>query len=276
MQALAVIFDLVAIMLLVMAAARGAKGAALEAIVPMIAAGLGLAGLGALLAAQPTFGHLLLVMLAVGLGATLGASAAIVAPVVRIPLLLNGFLVLYGIVALLLALAVADPAIAPAHAQSLSGMLERMLGAVIAAIAGGLVFGGGGVLFVYRLRPVLAARRFDRALRPAQIAPGAVVGLAAILYLVTDAPLALWSSALAATFLAAAVVTATDAGARWPLSVLLTALCGLATAAIGFALASLLLIMAGGMVSAAMAAVFSGLCREARKPALELLFGPSD
>lgn len=276
MQALAVIADLVAVMLMVIAAARGAKGAALEAIVPMTAAGLGLAGLGALLAAQPTFGHLLLVLLAVGLGTTLGASAAIVAPVARIPLLLNGFLVLYGVVALLLALAVADPAIAPAHAQSLAGMLERMLGALIAAIAGGLVFGGGGVLFLNRLRPSLAMRRSGRAFRPAQIALGAFVGVTAVLYLVTDASLALWSCALAAIVLSALVVTAMDAGARWPLSVLLTALCGLATAAIGFALASLLLIMAGGMVCATMAAVFSGLCREARKPALELLFGTAD
>lgn len=274
MQALSVLLDVAAIVLLLTASIRAAKGFTLEAIVPILAGGLLSAALAAVLGVQPAFGHLLLIILAVGLGASFGASAAMIAPIERIPLLLNGFLVLYGLVALLLAFAAADPGLAPTDPQTLAAMIERMTGALVATVSGALVLGGGGVLFFGRLRGGREMPAVGRCAGLLKLGLAVAMVIAALLYLMTASILSLGAVAVMSACLGAAVIFAAEGGARWPLSVLLTALCGLATAAIGFALASLLLITAGGLVAAAMAAVFSGLCREARKPALELLFGP--
>ena len=274
MQALSVLLDVGAIVLLLTASIRAAKGFTLEAIVPILAGGLLSAALAAVLGVQPAFGHLLLIILAVGLGASFGASAAMIAPIERIPLLLNGFLVLYGLVALLLAFAAADPGLAPTDPQTLAAMIERMTGALVATVSGALVLGGGGVLFFGRLRGAREMPVVGRGAGLLELGLAVAMVIAALLYLMTASILSLGAVAVMSACLGAAVIFAAESGARWPLSVLLTALCGLATAAIGFALASLLLITAGGLVAAAMAAVFSGLCREGQKSALELLFGP--
>lgn len=276
MQGLSVIGDLSAIVLLVLSAVRGAKGHPLHAIVPPLACGLGFAALAAILAAQPSFGNLLLVVLALGVGGTLGAVAATGVSVARIPLVLTGFLVLYGLVALLLSSAVTDTGAAFWHARMAPGDVERRAAAMIAAVAGSLVLGGGGVLFLQRLRPARELRRSSRLMRYPQLGFAAASVLMAGLFVVVNLPLAFWLSTSAAMLAGAAVVLPLNENARWPLSVLLTALCGFATAAIGFALASLLLIIAGGLVGASMAAVFSGLCREARKRPFGLLFGSRD
>lgn len=270
MQGLSVICDLAAAVLLVLAAVRGAKGQALYAIVPPLAWGLGFAALGAVLAAQPSFGNLLLVVLALGVGGTLGAAAAIGVSVARIPLVLAGFLVLYGLVALLLSFAATDTGAVLWHARMGPGEVERRGAAMIAAIAGSLVLGGGGVLFLQRLRSV---RLSSLWLPHAQVALAAASALTAGVFMVTNVLPAFWLSAVAALLTGVFVVLPLDESARWPLSVLLTALCGFATAAIGFALASLLLIIAGGLVGASMVAVFSGLCREGGRRPFRLLFG---
>lgn len=274
MQALSVLLDVAAIVLLLTASIRAAKGFTLEAIVPILVGGLLSAALAAVLGVQPSFGHLLLVILAVGLGASFGASAAMIAPIERIPLLLNGFLVLYGLVALLLAFAAADPGLTPTDPQTLAAMIERMTGALVATVSGALVLGGGGVLFFGRLRGGREMPVVGRGAGLLELGLAVAMVIAALLYLMTASILSLGAVAVMSACLGAAVIFAAESGARWPLSVLLTALCGLATAAIGFALASLLLIIAGGLVAASMAAVFSGLCREGQKSALELLFGP--
>lgn len=273
MQALSVICDLGAVVLLVLAAARGAKGHALHAIVPYLAWGLGLAALAAILAAQPSFGNLLLVVLALGVGSTLGGLAAIGVSLARIPLVLTGFLVLYGLVALLLSFAATDAGGLLGHVRIGVGDLERKGAAMIAAIAGSLVLGGGGVLFMQRLRPVPQSPRSPARLRRALLGFAASGVMMATVFLVADALPAFWMSAAAAMLTGVALVWPLDENARWPLSVLLTALCGFATAAVGFALANLLLIIAGGLVGASMVAVFSGLCREAGSRPFRLLFG---
>ncbi len=273
MQGLSVICDLGAIVLLVLAAVRGAKGHPLHAIVPPLACGLAFAALAAILAAQPSFGNLLLVVLALGVGGTLGAAAAIGVSVARIPLVLTGFLLLYGLVALLLSFAATDTSASLWNARMAPGELERIGAAMIAAIAGSLVLGGGGALFLQRLRPECQLRLSLRWVRSAQIVLAVATVLMATAFLVTNVPLAFWLSSSAAMLAGTAVVLPLDETARWPLSVLLTALCGFATAAIGFALASLLLIIAGGLVGASMAAVFSSLCQEARRRPLRLIFG---
>lgn len=273
MQGLSVICDLGAVVLLMLAAVRGARGHVLHAIVLPLALGLGLAALAALLSAQPSFGNLLLVLLALGVGGTLGATAAIGVSVARIPLVLTGFLVLYGLVALLLAFAATDTAAAVWHAREAPGEFERRGAAVIAAIAGSLVLGGGGLLFLQRLRPV---RLSPRWMPYAQVVFAVASILMASVFLAAGVLPAFWMSAVAAMLCGAVVVLPLDENARWPLSVLLTALSGFATAAIGFALASLLLIVSGGLVGASMVAVFSGLCREARTRPFRLLFGKRD
>lgn len=141
---------------------------------------------------------------------------------------------------------------------------------MIAAITGSLVLGGGGVLFLQRLRSV---RLSSLWLAYAQVVLAAVSVLTGSVFLMTNALPAFWQSAAAALLTGVFVVLPLDENARWPLSVLLTALCGFATAAIGFALASLLLILAGGLVGASMVAVFSGLCREGGRRPFRLLFG---
>ena len=273
MQSLSVICDLGAVVLLVMAAARGAKGHALHAIVPYLASGLACATLAAILAAQPSFGNLLLVVLALGVGSTLGGVAAIGVSLARIPLVLTGFLVLYGLVALLLSFAATDAAGLVGHVRGGPGDLERKGAAMIAAIAGSLVLGGGGVLFLQRLRPVPQPSRSPARPRRALLGFAAAGAVMAVVFLAADALTAFWISSAAAVLTGAALVWPLGEHARWPLSVLLTALCGFATAAVGFALANLLLIIAGGLVGASMVAVFSGLCREAGSRPFRLLFG---
>ncbi|WP_170253464.1 MULTISPECIES: NAD(P)(+) transhydrogenase (Re/Si-specific) subunit beta [Alphaproteobacteria] len=264
-------------MLLAIAAARGARGYPLSTAVPLLASGLSFAAVAAMLAAEPSFGGFLLVVLALGVGATFGAVAALGLPVAHIPLFLTGSLVLYGLVALLLSFAVVDSGGLLLSAGPVSGDLERAGSAVLAGIAGALVLAGGSVLFLRRLLPAREGRRaWPRPALSLQIALAGGVLLLAVVFLVTVSPLAYWAVVVAAVLAGGIVVQAMDARANWPLSILLTGLCGMATAAIGFALANLVLIMVGGLVGASMAAVFSGLCREAGRGPVGLLFGRRD
>ena len=272
MQHLAVICDLAAAVLLAVCAIRSAGGRSLPALVPPLAFGLGFAALGALLAVGPSFGGSLLILLAVGLGASLGAGAALSASLARVPLFLTGLLILYGFVAILLSFAIVDGGSPLWRESTATGDIERLGAATIAMIAGCLVFGGGSVLLFRRVR---AAREGEpvAGLHRLQGLSAAVTLLLAAVFLVTHSPPTFWLCAFAACLTGVALVLPMGAKARWPLSVLLTGLCGLATAALGFALASLVMIAAGGLVAASMASVLADLVREAgRRPLLTLLY----
>lgn len=272
MQQLAVICDLAAAVLLAICAISGAGGRPLPALVPLLVLGLGFTALAALLASEPSFGSLLLILLAVGIGATLGAGLALSASLARVPLFLTGLLILYGIVAILLSSAIVDSGSLFWQASIGTGDIERLGAATIAMIAGCLVLGGGSVLFFRRIRAAGAPRLAFAGLSRLQVAAAAMTLLLAGVFLVTHAPAAFWLCALMGALAGALLVAPMGAKAGWPLSVLLTGLCGLSTAAIGFALASLVMIAAGGLVAASMASVLVDLARESGRRPLPMLF----
>lgn len=272
MQQLAVICDFTAAVLLAICAISGAGGRPLPALVPLLALGLGFTALAALLASEPSFGGLLLILLAVGIGATLGAGLALSASPARIPLFLTGLLILYGIVAILLSSAIVDSGSLFWQASIGTGYIERLGAATIAMIAGCLVLGGGSVLFFRRIRAVGASGLAFAGLSRLQVAAAAMTLLLAGVFLVTHAQAAFWLCALMGALAGALLVAPMGAKAGWPLSVLLTGLCGLSTAAIGFALASLVMIAAGGLVAASMASVLVDLARESGRRPLPMLF----
>lgn len=272
MQQLAVICDFAAAVLLAICAISGAGGRPLPALVPLLALGLGFTALAALLASEPSFGSLLLILLAVGIGATLGAGLALSASLARVPLFLTGLLILYGIVAILLSSAIVDSGSLFWQASIGTGDIERLGAATIAMIAGCLVLGGGSVLFFRRIRAVGASGLAFAGLSRLQVAAAAMTLLLAGVFLVTHAQAAFWLCALMGALAGALLVAPMGAKAGWPLSVLLTGLCGLSTAAIGFALASLVMIAAGGLVAASMASVLVDLARESGRRPLLMLF----
>lgn len=272
MQQLAVICDFAAAVLLAICAISGAGGRPLPALVPLLALGLGFTALAALLASEPSFGSLLLILLAVGIGATLGAGLALSASLARVPLFLTGLLILYGIVAILLSSAIVDSGSLFWQASIGTGDIERLGAATIAMIAGCLVLGGGSVLFFRRIRTVGASGLAFAGLSRLQVAAAAMTLLLAGVFLVTHAQAAFWLCALMGALAGALLVAPMGAKAGWPLSVLLTGLCGLSTAAIGFALASLVMIAAGGLVAASMASVLVDLARESGRRPLLMLF----
>ena len=272
MQQLAVICDLAAAVLLTICAISGAGGRSLPALVPLLALGLGFTALAALLASEPSFGSLLLILLAVGIGATLGAGLALSASLARVPLFLTGLLILYGVVAILLSCAIVDSGSLFWQASIGTGEVERLGAATIAMIAGCLVLGGGSVLFFRRIRAAGASGLAFAGLSRLQVASAAMTLLLAGVFLVTHSPPAFWLCALMGVLAGALLVAPMGAKAGWPLSVLLTGLCGLSTAAIGFALASLVMIAAGGLVAASMASVLVDLARESGGRPLLVLF----
>ena len=271
MQQLAVICDLAAALFLAVCAIRGAGGRPLPALVPFLALGLGFAALAALLAAEPSFGGSLLILLAVGIGCTLGAAVALSASLARVPLFLTGLLILYAIVAILLASAIVDSGSPFWKAGTGAGDIERLGAATVAMIAGCLVLGGGSVLLFRRVRAASAGEWFG-GLRRLQAVSTAMTLLLAGVFLVTHSPLTFWLCAVTGVLAGALLVLPMGAKARWPLSILLTGLCGLSTAALGFALASLVMIAAGGLVAASMASVLADLARDAGRRPLLMLF----
>lgn len=271
MQQLAVICDLAAAVFLAVCAIKGAGGRPLPALVPFLALGLGFAALAALLAAEPSFGGSLLILLAVGIGCTVGAGVALSASLTRVPLFLTGLLILYGLVAILLASAIVDRDFPFWQAATGTGDIERLGAAIVATVAGCLVLGGGSVLLFRRARATSGGEWFA-GLRRLQAVSAALTLLLAGVFLVTHSPLAFWLCAATGVLAGALMVLPMSAKARWPLSVLLTGLCGLSTAALGFALASLVMIAAGGLVAASMASVLADLAREAGRRPLLMLF----
>jgi NAD(P) transhydrogenase subunit beta len=273
MEGFVVIGDMVATVLLALGITRGARGRALASVVPLLIWGMMAAALAAALAAISTFGGFLLLALGAGFGATFGALIAFSARADRMPLYLTGLLVLYGVTAVFLSLSVMETSAIFWQSRMGSGNAERLASGAVALLSGSLVAGGGCAMFIRRLPvgPVAIRLRTTPLYR---LLLAALILVLLGLLMASEGGLVLFSmvSCLSMVLGALVVLPAREAD-LWPFAILLTALSGLATAAIGFALPSLLLIIAGGLASASMAQLLSSVCRESGRRPRDLLLG---
>ncbi|NML72563.1 NAD(P)(+) transhydrogenase (Re/Si-specific) subunit beta [Rhizobium sp. S-51] len=273
MEGFVVIGDMVATGLLALGITRGARGRALASVVPLLIWGMMAAALAAALSAIPTFGGFLLLALGAGFGATFGALIAFSARAERMPLYLTGLLVLYGVTGVFLSLSVMETSAIFWQSRMGSSNAERLASGAVALLSGSLVAGGGCAMFIRRL-PAGPVAMLLRTTPLYRLLLAALILVLLGRLMASGGGLVLFSmvSCLSMVLGALVVLPAREAD-LWPFAILLTALSGLATAAIGFALASLLLIIAGGLASASMAQLLNSVCRESGRRPRDLLLG---
>ncbi|MCM2400780.1 NAD(P)(+) transhydrogenase (Re/Si-specific) subunit beta [Rhizobium sp. S153] len=213
-----------------------------------------------LMAAEPTFGGWLIGFLALAVGGSLGGWLALATPSKKIAQLLAGLLALHGLVAVLLSFSVVNTGPLFWDDRMIATEFERSLGTAVATLFGAAAFGGGMSLVFRRLRFGLSRRL--HSLEPFRLVLVGLAAIALVLFAVWLVPGFFLLTAMLSTATGIVVVLSAD-DRKLPLAaVVLTAFGGLATAAIGFAFASIALIVAGGLAGAIMIARYRTMCRE--------------
>ncbi len=259
---LTAVAELAAIAFLIFAVARvGRPGAVFHRTdFVLIALGLACCILVGLAAAEPNFGGWLIGLLALSVGGSLGGWLAMAAPSRKIAQLLAGLLALHGLVALLLSFAVLDTSVLFWDARMVTTEFERSLGTALATLSGAAAF-GGGVALVFRRMGFQLSRRLH-SLEPFRPVLTGLAGVAFLLFSIWLVPGFFLLTAVLSTAVGAVVVLSADERKMPLAAVALTAFAGLATAAMGFAFASLALIVAGGLAGAIMVSCYRTMCRE--------------
>lgn len=213
-----------------------------------------------LTAAEPTFGGWLIGFLALAVGGSLGGWLALATPSKNIVQLLSGLLALHGLVAVLLSFSVVNMGAQFWDDRMIATEFERSLGTAVATLFGAAAFGGGVSLMFRRLGFGLSRRLYS--LEPFRPVLVGLAGIALVLFAVWLVPGFFLLTALLSFAAGVVMVLSADDRKLSLAAVVLTALGGLATGAIGFAFASIALIVAGGLAGAIMIARYRRMCRE--------------